>query len=230
MRMSGDEHDEDGLGRGRIRSPSPARWRLTSTISTSSPAPRPRSPAPSISCRRWPCRTAMSRPSPPTVKQAVGKPVSRHRPHQPAADRRGRSWPPGPGRLCGMTRAMICDPEMPNKAQAGAIDDIRACIGCNQACIGHFQLGLSDLLHPASRNRPRTAVRHSRPAATPQEDHGRRRRPGRHEGRGRCGPARPRRDISTSATRGLGGQALLAQLLPGRAEFGGIITNLDARG
>ena len=36
---------------------------------------------------------------------------------------------------CGMTRALICDPEMPSKAGAGRFDDIRACIGCNQACI-----------------------------------------------------------------------------------------------
>jgi hypothetical protein len=45
--------------------------------------------------------------------------------------------------MCGMTRALICDPEMPNKAKAGRSDDIRACIACNQACIGHAQLGLS---------------------------------------------------------------------------------------
>ena len=44
--------------------------------------------------------------------------------------------------LCGMTRAMICDPRMPAKARADRVDDIRACIGCNQACIGHAQLGL----------------------------------------------------------------------------------------
>ena len=40
-----------------------------------------------------------------------------------------------------MTRAMICDPVMPNKAAAGEVDEIRACIGCNQACIGHFHAG-----------------------------------------------------------------------------------------
>src|SRR5690606_9491664 len=40
--------------------------------------------------------------------------------------------------MCGMTRAMISDPDMPNKARAGRLDDIRACIGCNQACIGHY--------------------------------------------------------------------------------------------
>ncbi|MDN5552370.1 MAG: oxidoreductase, partial [Brevibacterium sp.] len=36
-----------------------------------------------------------------------------------------------------MTRAMICDPEIANKSGRDAVDEIRACIGCNQACIGH---------------------------------------------------------------------------------------------
>ncbi|MBI5905980.1 MAG: FAD-dependent oxidoreductase [Deltaproteobacteria bacterium] len=41
-----------------------------------------------------------------------------------------------------MTRASICDPEMPNKARAGRIDDIRLCIACNEGCwerIEHHQ-------------------------------------------------------------------------------------------
>ena len=52
--------------------------------------------------------------------------------------------------MCGMTRAMICDPEMPAKTATGKLDDIRACIGCNQACIGHFHLGyaISCIQHP----------------------------------------------------------------------------------
>ena len=49
----------------------------------------------------------------------------------------------GQADMCGMTRAMISDPEMANKAQAGLLDDIRACIGCNQACIGHYHAGYS---------------------------------------------------------------------------------------
>ncbi len=49
-----------------------------------------------------------------------------------------------------MTRALICDPDMPTKAAAGDLDDIRACIGCNQACIGHFHAGypISCIQHP----------------------------------------------------------------------------------
>ena len=49
----------------------------------------------------------------------------------------------GQADMCGMTRAMISDPEMANKAKAGRLDDIRACIACNQACIGHYHAGYS---------------------------------------------------------------------------------------
>ncbi len=58
----------------------------------------------------------------------------------------------GHGDVCGMTRAMICDPEMPNKAQRGKPEDIRACIACNQACIGHFHKGypISCIQNPVS--------------------------------------------------------------------------------
>jgi 2,4-dienoyl-CoA reductase-like NADH-dependent reductase (Old Yellow Enzyme family) len=33
-----------------------------------------------------------------------------------------------------MARATICDPEMPNKARQGRLDDIRQCISCNEGC------------------------------------------------------------------------------------------------
>lgn len=128
--------------------------------------------------------------------------------------------------MCGMTRAMIADEEMPNKALANRADDIRACIGCNQACIGHFHEGypISCIQNPVS---------------------------GREVRYGSIDPAQLRRDImivgggpagmkaaAVAAGRGhhvtlyemstqLGGQALLAQLLPTRTEFGGIVTNLE---
>ena len=35
-----------------------------------------------------------------------------------------------------MTRALIADPEMPRKAAAGRIDEIRICTGASEACIG----------------------------------------------------------------------------------------------
>ncbi|PTM93427.1 oxidoreductase [Mycoplana dimorpha] len=132
----------------------------------------------------------------------------------------------GSADMCGMTRALICDPEMPNKARDNRPDDIRACIACNQACIGHFHRGypISCIQHPET---------------------GRELRFGSIEPAGRArrvmvvggGPAGMKAAI-TAAKRGhevtlyeaesqLGGQAKLAQLLPRRAEFGGIITNLS---
>jgi 2,4-dienoyl-CoA reductase-like NADH-dependent reductase (Old Yellow Enzyme family)/thioredoxin reductase len=128
--------------------------------------------------------------------------------------------------VCGMTRALICDPDMPNKAAHGAPEDIRACIACNQACIGHFHKGfpISCIQNPVS---------------------------GRELRFGRLSPASRRKKVMVigggpagmkaaviaaerghhatlyEAERRLGGQALLAQMLPGRAEFGGLITNLQ---
>jgi mycofactocin system FadH/OYE family oxidoreductase 2 len=36
--------------------------------------------------------------------------------------------------MVGMTRANLCDPELPNKARSGRLDEIRYCIGCNEGC------------------------------------------------------------------------------------------------
>ncbi len=44
--------------------------------------------------------------------------------------------------MIGMVRALICDPQLPNKAREGRSDDIRHCIACNQGCIGRMALGL----------------------------------------------------------------------------------------
>ncbi|MGH6719787.1 MAG: FAD-dependent oxidoreductase, partial [Alphaproteobacteria bacterium] len=127
--------------------------------------------------------------------------------------------------LCGITGAMIADPEMPNKAAAGRADDIRACIACNQACIGHFHLGfpISCIQHPETGRELAYGTR--RPAAA-----------GRKVLVAGGGPG-GMKAAAVAAERGhevtlyertgqLGGQVLLAQLLPGRAEFGGLATNL----
>lgn len=131
----------------------------------------------------------------------------------------------GQADMCGMTRAMIADPRMPAKARSGAADTIRACVACNQACIGHMLNGypISCIQHPES---------------------------GRELEFGALGPAKTCRKVmvvgggpaglkaaAIAAGRGhdvtlceaspsLGGQINLAQILPGRAEFGGITQNL----
>jgi thioredoxin reductase len=40
-----------------------------------------------------------------------------------------------------MNRSLIADPHMPNKAQAGALDDIRQCMGYNEGCIDRIYTG-----------------------------------------------------------------------------------------
>lgn len=40
-----------------------------------------------------------------------------------------------------MARASLADPELPNKAKAGRLDDIIHCIGCNQGCTGETAVG-----------------------------------------------------------------------------------------
>jgi len=131
----------------------------------------------------------------------------------------------GEADACGMTRAMICDPEMPVKAEQGRTDDIRACIACNQACIGHFHKGY-----------PISCIQH--PETGRELAYGELRRAGKAKrvlvaGGGPAGmkaaavlAARGHEVTLCEAAPQLGGQARLAQLLPGRAEFGGIITNL----
>jgi len=132
----------------------------------------------------------------------------------------------GQADICGMTRAQICDPAMARKAEAGKLDDIRACIGCNQACIGHFHAGypISCIQHPETGREllfaePRPKAAHRRRILIAGGGPG---------GMKAAAVAAERgHDVTLhEATERLGGQALLAQALPGRAEFGGIVTNL----
>lgn len=128
--------------------------------------------------------------------------------------------------MCGMTRALICDPQMPNKVGAAQLDDIRACIACNQACIGHFHKGLpiSCIQYPQTgRERQYGQLQPATIAKVVRVVGG--------------GPAGMKAAITT-AQRGyevhlyeretqLGGQVRLAQLLPQRSEFGGLIGNFE---
>ena len=131
----------------------------------------------------------------------------------------------GQADMCGMTRALIADPQMPNKTMAGEIDDIRACIGCNQACIGHYHLGtsISCIQHPVT-GREQTLGKISKASAAKKL---------LVIGAGPAGL----KAATSAAQRGhqvtlcesaasVGGQVNLAQLLPGRSEFGGLTTNL----
>ncbi|MBI4596234.1 MAG: FAD-dependent oxidoreductase, partial [Candidatus Tectomicrobia bacterium] len=45
--------------------------------------------------------------------------------------------------MIGMCRALICDPELPNKAREGRLEDIRHCMACQQGCLARINAGLS---------------------------------------------------------------------------------------
>ena len=225
MRMSGDEHDEDGLVEDDsvaiARALAPELDYLNVIAGTSASASGAAHIVPSMANEH-----GYVAPFAQKVKQTTGKAVFvAGRINQPQIAEQVLAS--GAADMCGMTRAMICDPEMPNKAKAGRSDDIRACIGCNQACIGHFQLGLSIscIQHPETG---RELQFESKPKAlTPRKI--------MVIGGGPAGL----KAAAVAAQRGhevhlhereaqTGGQARLAQLLPKRAEFGGIITNLTA--
>ena len=132
----------------------------------------------------------------------------------------------GAADVCGMTRALICDPDMPEKAEDGRTDDIRACIACNQACIGHFHRGvpISCIQHPETGRE--LAFGTLVPAVEPKTVMVIGGGPGGMKAAA-VAAARGHRVTLYEAASQLGGQALLAQQLPRRAEFGGIITNLS---
>jgi 2,4-dienoyl-CoA reductase-like NADH-dependent reductase (Old Yellow Enzyme family)/thioredoxin reductase len=131
----------------------------------------------------------------------------------------------GQADMCGMTRAMISDSEMPNKARAGQLDDIRACIGCNQACIGHYHLGvrISCIQNPIS-GRELTLGNHP-PVKTIRKVLVAGGGPGGMKAAA-VAAERGHQVILCEKSGSLGGQTLLAQTLPGRAEFGVIVDNL----
>jgi hypothetical protein len=131
----------------------------------------------------------------------------------------------GDADACGMTRAMICDPEMPKKTKDSRPDDIRACIACNQACVGHFFMGapISCIQNPVTgRERDYENMAPASPPKTVLVAGG---GPGGMKAAA-VAASRGHRVTLCEVNPRLGGQALLAQLLPGRAEFGGIVTNL----
>ncbi|MBK6873282.1 MAG: FAD-dependent oxidoreductase [Kineosporiaceae bacterium] len=132
----------------------------------------------------------------------------------------------GEADACVMTRALICDPELPAKAEAGRWEDIRACIGCNQACIGHFHAGypISCIQHPETGRERRYGVRVA--ARQPRDVLVVGGGPGGLKAAA-VAAERGHRVRLFEAGRRLGGQVLLAQQVPGRAEFGGAITNLQ---
>ena len=159
------------------------------------------------------------------LRRAVDKPVLvAGRINQPQLASRILSE--GKADMIGIARALIADPEFVNKVAAGRADDIRACVGCNQACVGHrlAHFPVSCIQNPLSGREHRIESVASAAATRSVLVIG-------------GGPAGMKAAV-VAAQRGhrvrlvekaarLGGQVNLAEILPGRAEFGGVTTNLQ---
>ena len=125
-----------------------------------------------------------------------------------------------------VVRGQIADAEFVSKVLEGRSEDIRACVGCNQACLGHVWRGapVGCIQNPqAGRERqyPDRA-----PASSPRKV--------LVVGGGPAGmqaaalAAERGHDVTLcEAASRLGGQVQLAQRLPGREEFGGVVTNFE---
>ncbi len=226
IRISGDERDHDGLEQSEVLEVCAALARdgvldyLNITAGTSAGLAGSTHIVPPMAME-----TAYTAPLAAAIRARTGLPILvAGRINQPQIAEAVLAS--GQADMCGMTRALIADPLMPQKARAGRLDDIRACVACNQACIGHMLNGfaISCIQHPET---------------------------GRELEYGEMRPASVRRKVmvvgggpggmkaaAIAAARGhdvtlceagdrLGGQVNLAQLLPGRGEFGGVTTNLE---
>ncbi|HEX3979067.1 MAG TPA: FAD-dependent oxidoreductase [Solirubrobacteraceae bacterium] len=102
----------------------------------------------------YPAASTWIAPPPPTPAAAIALPAAAVRAALPgslpvlattrvvdlaAAD---RLISDGVADLVGLTRALIADPELVAKTLAGQTDEVIECIGCNQACIGHYHAGV----------------------------------------------------------------------------------------
>ncbi len=130
--------------------------------------------------------------------------------------------------VVGMTRALIADPELPRKARAGRLDDIRRCVGANEGCIDRIYQGkaVTCVQNPATGRE--AELGDLRRAAT-----------AKHVvvvGGGVAGLEAARvaalrgcRVVLMEKAAELGGQILLAARAPARAEYVGIVRFLASQ-
>jgi 2,4-dienoyl-CoA reductase (NADPH2) len=130
--------------------------------------------------------------------------------------------------LVGVVRGQIADADFAAKARAGATEDIRLCLSCNQECVGRMGLNrwLGCIENPLTGREHGSVLQISRPAA-------------RSEGQKRvvvgAGPGGLQAAIAAARAGHRvtvlereaepGGQVRLAATVPNRAEFGDMIRN-----
>lgn len=122
-----------------------------------------------------------------------------------------------------MARASLADPELPNKAKAGKLDEIIHCIGCNQGCTGETAVG-NKVNCIANPHTCRETVYDLSPVAQPKKVF--------IAGAGVSGLAaaygaaeRGHKVTIFEASDELGGQWLAAMTPPGKSEYASLILN-----
>jgi 2,4-dienoyl-CoA reductase (NADPH2) len=125
--------------------------------------------------------------------------------------------------LVGVVRGQIADPDFAAKSRAGATDEIRLCLSCNQECVG--RMGLNRWL--GCIENPRTGREAAAPATIAAT--------GRKVMVVGAGPAGLQAAISAARAghqvtvyekdQQAGGQVRLAASVPNRAEFGDLVRN-----
>ncbi len=131
----------------------------------------------------------------------------------------------GKADMIAMARPLVADPELPNKAREGRLDDIRPCLGCNLNCvkymmdgapircvsnptIGMEQAGWGIGSIKAAPKKKKVVVVGGGPAGMEAA---------------RVAALKGHDVTLYEKDKELGGQALLAEKLPGREEIGGLI-------
>ena len=136
----------------------------------------------------------------------------------------------GDADMIGMVRGLICDPELPNKARQGRIDDIRHCIACNQGCIGRVGLGyrLGCIQNPAVGKEKELGAETLKPCDHPKKVVVIGAGPGGLEA-ARVASLRKHRVILLEKNTEVGGQNIVAGRASGRQEITGVTRWLSSQ-
>ena len=132
----------------------------------------------------------------------------------------------GAADMIGMTRALIADPDMPRKARAGRLDDIRQCVGANEGCIDRIYQGKPVTCVQNPQTSRELELAEIRPAPT--------RKKVVVVGGGvagleaaRVAALRGHRVVLFERELEVGGQVLIAARAPARADYAGIVRFLS---
>jgi mycofactocin system FadH/OYE family oxidoreductase 2 len=129
----------------------------------------------------------------------------------------------GQADMIGMVRALIADPELPNKSMEGRESDIRNCIACNQGCIARMGLGyhLGCMHNPAVGKEAELGIGTLKPADKPKKVVVVGGGPAGLEV-ARCATVRKHKVVLLEKNDDVGGQNIIAGKVAGRQEITGV--------